>query len=55
MQWIEDGYRLLWVLKAPRRKGTDIYSSASEHRELVSNAVDEMVADNAVTILPPGE
>ncbi len=30
-------------------------SSASEHHEFVSNAVDEIVAEKAITMLPPGE
>ena len=55
MQWIESGYRLLWKTKAPQRREMHNSSSASEHREFVSNAVAEMVAESAVTMLPPGE
>jgi hypothetical protein len=55
MQWIESGYRLMWATEAPHRREMENSSSASEHHEFVSNAVAEMVAEKAITMLPPGE
>jgi hypothetical protein len=55
MQRIEYGYRLLWTIEAPQRREMQNSSSASEHREFVTNAVAEMVAEKAVTMMPPGE
>jgi hypothetical protein len=55
MQWIEHGYLLMWTVEAPPRREKENSSSASEHREFISNAVAEMTKENAVTMLPPGE
>ncbi len=55
MQWIEHGYRLLWVVEAPHTREMINAPSALEHREFVTNEVAEMVAEKAVRMLPPGE
>ena len=55
MQWIEEGYRMLWAVQAPPSREMPNSPSAREHREFVSNAVAEMTSENAVTKLPPGE
>jgi hypothetical protein len=55
MHRIEIGCRLMWTIEALQRKEMQIFSSASEHHEFVSNAVDEMVVEKAVTRLPPRE
>jgi hypothetical protein len=55
MQWIEDGYRLLWVVKAPQSIEMRNAPSKLEHLEFVTNTVAEMVAEMAVTMLPPCE
>ena len=55
MDWIENGYRLLWTEVAPPVKELANAPSADEHRDFVSSAVAEMLAANAVTLLPPGE
>ena len=43
MHWIEDNYRLLWAIEAPRLGERQNSSSVSEYRELVSNRVAQMV------------
>ena len=53
--WIEEGYRLLWAVAAPLAKKMANAPSSAEHRDFVSGAVAEMLAGNAVTLLPPGE
>ncbi len=55
MDWIENGYRLLWTESAPRIKELANAPSANEHRDFVSSAVAEMLAANVVTLLPPGD
>ena len=55
MDWIENGYRLLWTEAAPQPKELANAPSAIDHREFVSSAVAEMLTANAVTLLPPGE
>ena len=45
MQWIEHGYRLLWTVEALQSREMRNAPSALEHREFVSNAVAEMVAE----------
>jgi hypothetical protein len=55
MNWIEEGYRLLWTVSPPPRREFANAPSALEHREIVSGAVAEMLAADDVTLLPPGE
>jgi hypothetical protein len=55
MNWIEEGYRLLWTVSPPPRREFANAPSALEHREFVSGAVAEMLAAHAVTFLPPRE
>ena len=55
MEWIEHGYALLWTTAAPAAREMRNASTALEHHEFVSGAVAEMLAENAVTRLPPGE
>jgi len=55
MEWIEDGYHLLWATKAPQQKEMENSSSSLDHREFVTNAVVEMVTEKMVTMLPPAE
>ena len=46
---------MLWATKAPQHKEMDNSSSSLEHRQFVANAVDDMVTEKAVTMLPPSE
>jgi hypothetical protein len=55
MQRIEDGYRLMCIVAAPARREMENISPVQEHREIVSEVVAELRAENAVTLLPPGE
>jgi hypothetical protein len=55
MDWIENGYRLLWTELAPPIKELANAPSAIEHHDFVSSAIVEMLAANDVTLLPPGE
>ena len=55
MKWIEEGYRLLWTESSPPRREFANAPSALEHSDFVSGAVEEMLAAEAVTLLPPGE
>jgi hypothetical protein len=55
MSWIEEGYRLLWTVSPPPRREFANAPSALEHSDFVSGAVEEMLAADAVTLLPPGE
>jgi hypothetical protein len=55
MDWIEEGYRLLWAVVAPLTKEMANVPSSAEHRDFVSGAIAEMLAGNAVTLLPPCE
>ena len=55
MEWIEDGYRLMWTVSPPESKEFDNTLTAWEHRAFVSGAVEEMLAAGAVTLLPEGE
>ena len=55
MDWIENGYRLLWSVAPPPAKEMANAPSALEHSAFVSAAVSEMLAAGAVTLLPPGE
>ncbi len=54
MKWIEEGCRLLWTVSPPPRMEFADAPSAMEHSEFVSCAVAEMLAADAVTLLPPG-
>ena len=55
MNWIVEGYRLLWTVSPPPRREFANAPSTLEHREFVSGAVAGMLAADAVTLLPPGE
>jgi hypothetical protein len=55
MNWTEEGYRLLWTVSPPPTRELANAPSALEYREFVSDAVAEMLAAYAVTLLPPGE
>ncbi len=55
MQWIEHGYSLMWTSEAPQQRELKNAPSALEHHEFVTTAVAEMVAEKAITMLPPGE
>jgi len=55
MDWIEEGYRMVWAVAAPLAKEMAKAPSAAERHDFVSGAVAEMLAGNAVTSLPPGE
>jgi hypothetical protein len=55
MKWIEEGYRLMRTVSPPPRRKFANAPSALEHREFVSGMVAEMLAADAVTLLPPGE
>ena len=51
MNWIEEGYRLMWTVSPPPRREFANALSALEHRELVSGAVAGMLAADVVTLL----
>ena len=51
MDWIEEGYRLLWTVAAPLAKEMANAPSAADHRDFVSDAVEEMLTGCAVTLL----
>ncbi len=55
MDWIENGYRLMWTELPPERREYDNTHTAYEHRDFVSGDVKEMLAAGAVTALPEGE
>ncbi len=55
LTWIEEGYRLLWTVSPPPRREVANAPSAFEHSEFISGAVEEMLAADIVTLLPPGE
>jgi hypothetical protein len=55
MDLIEEGYRMIWAVGAPLAKEIVNAPSSAEGRDFVSSTVAEMMAGNAVTLLPPGE
>ncbi len=55
MDWIENGYQLMWTEVAQSIKEMANAPSANEHHDFVSAVVVEMLVANAVTLLPPGE
>jgi hypothetical protein len=55
MDWIENGYRMLWTELSPERREYVNAPTACEHRDFVSGAVKEMMTTGAVTLLPEGE
>ena len=54
MNWIEEGYRLLWTVSPPPSREFANAPSALEHCEFVFGAVADILAADAVTLLPPG-
>ena len=54
MKWIEEGYRLLWTVSPSPRMEFANAPSAMKHSEFASCAVADMLAADAVTLLPPG-
>ena len=55
MDWIEEGYIILWAVAVPLANEMAISPSSAEHQDFISGAVAEMLAGNAVTLLPPRE
>ena len=55
MDWIENGYQLLWTEVTPALKEMSNAPSAYEQHDFVSSDVVEMLAAHAVTLLPPSE
>jgi len=55
MEWIDNGYHLMWTRVAPSTKDMANAPSANEHHDFFSSVVAEMLAANVVTLLPPGE
>ncbi len=55
MEWIKNGYRMLWTEHPPERREYDNAPTAYEHHDFVTGAVKEMLAAGAVTLLPEGE
>ena len=55
MDWIENGYRLLWETAVPAAKESPNKASAMEHKEFVSGAIAEMLEAGALTLLPKGQ
>ena len=54
MDWIDNGYRLLWETAAPAAKESPNAPSAFEHKDFVNDAIKEMVESGALTRLPSG-
>ena len=54
MDWIDNGYRLLWETAAPAAKEPPNAPSAFEHKEFVNDAIKEMVEAGTLTRLPRG-
>ena len=54
MDWIDNGYKLLWESAAPAPKESPNAPSAFKHKELVNDAIKEMVEAGALTRLPRG-
>jgi hypothetical protein len=55
MDWIDNGYRLLWETAAPAAKESSNAPSAFEHKDFVNDAIKEMVESGALTRLPRGQ
>jgi hypothetical protein len=55
LEEIEHGYALLWTTAAPAARESRNAQLSLEHHEVVFDAVAKMLAENAVTRLPPGE
>jgi hypothetical protein len=55
MDWIDNGYRLLWETAAPAAKESLNAPSAFEHKDFVNDAIKEMVESGALTRLPRGQ
>ena len=54
MDWIDNGYKLLWSSVAPAPKESKNSPSALSHEQFVSEAVAEMLLAGAVSQLPKG-
>ena len=52
MDWIDNGYKLLWETDAPVAKESPNAPSTFEHMEFVNDAIKEMVEAGALTRLP---
>jgi hypothetical protein len=55
MDWIDNGYHLLWVVVPPASREMSIAHSTRAHHEFVSSIVPKMLTAHAGTLLPPGE
>ena len=55
LDWIRNGYPLLWAQAPPRFAEFENAPSASEHELFVSQSIQEMLEAGAITELPPGE
>ena len=55
MDWIENGYQLLWIVIPPASREMPNAPSARAQHKFVSSVVSEMLAAHAVTLLPPTE
>jgi hypothetical protein len=55
MNWIEEGYHLLWTVSPPPRREFANAPSTLEHRDFVSGMVADMLAADVGTLLPPTE
>ncbi len=49
MDWIDNGYMMLWETAAPAIKESPSAPSAFEHKEFVSGAIKEIVEAGALT------
>ena len=52
MDWIDNGYKLLWETAAPAAKESPNDPSAFEQKEFVNDAIKEMVEAGVLTRLP---
>ncbi len=55
MDWIDNGYMLLWETVAPTTKESPNAPSAFEHKKFVSGAIKEMMEAGALTRLLRGQ
>jgi hypothetical protein len=55
MDWIDNGYMLLWETVAPAAREFQTAPSEFNHKEFVNGAIEEMVEEGALTRPPKGQ
>ncbi len=54
MDWVDNGYKLLWETVTPAAKESRNAPSVFQHKGFVNDAIKEMVESGALTRLPRG-